>query len=269
VSGWDRKEVDRDQVTDVVGEERAPGLRRRGAPLRDHAGDGPFRHIDSQLQEFAMDSGGAPQGIRLSHSPDKSAGRYRASRSRGPFSTPPTLWTGKPRRTARGGAVSAGSPFACTRRAAGGGRGSRERAGGGRRRRMGRSRSRWSSALIMAGDCLRIRAERSTAYPPGRGSGEGQRFHCLRSADVEVREGPAYRDDLLDFRVTDCALGARRGGADRRTGSATGRWSSGLWGRDGADRRTGSATGQWSSGSPNRNTDAPLGTYRAPVQRTL
>jgi hypothetical protein len=100
----------------------------------------------------------------------------------------------------------------------------------------------------MAGDCLRIRAERSTAYPPGRGSGEGQRFHCLRSADVEVREGPAYRDDLLDFRVTDCALGARRGGADRRTGSAT---------------------GQWSSGSPNRNTDAPLGTYRAAVQRTL
>ena len=30
----------------------------------------------------------------------------------------------------------------------------------------GQSRSRWSSVLIMEGDCLRIRAERSTAYAP-------------------------------------------------------------------------------------------------------
>ncbi len=31
--------------------------------------------------------------------------------------------------------------------------------------RNGKSRSRWSSVLVMEGDCLRIRAERSTAYP--------------------------------------------------------------------------------------------------------
>jgi hypothetical protein len=34
VSGGHREEVDGDQVADVVREERAPGLRRRGAPLR-------------------------------------------------------------------------------------------------------------------------------------------------------------------------------------------------------------------------------------------
>jgi hypothetical protein len=30
-----REEIDRDQVPDVVGEERPPGLRRRGVPLRE------------------------------------------------------------------------------------------------------------------------------------------------------------------------------------------------------------------------------------------
>ena len=33
--GGHREEIDGDQVPDVVGEERAPGLRRRGAPLGD------------------------------------------------------------------------------------------------------------------------------------------------------------------------------------------------------------------------------------------
>ena len=169
VSGGHGEEVDRDQVADVVGEERAPGLRRRGAPLRDQPGDGALGHVDSELQEFAMDSGGAPQGIGRGHSRDQgadfgvtggrptpwaggrawssgrgtvaaaSAGRCRAPRSRGPFFQPrPHPGQRRPRRAGRYGAASAGSPSSCTRRAAGAGRGSRGRAGGGRRRGTGR-----------------------------------------------------------------------------------------------------------------------------------
>jgi hypothetical protein len=63
-----REEIDRHQVADMVGEERAPGLRRRGGPSRDQPGDGALGHLEAELQEFAMDSGGAPQGIRCSHS---------------------------------------------------------------------------------------------------------------------------------------------------------------------------------------------------------
>jgi hypothetical protein len=35
--------------------------------------------------------------------------------------------------------------------------------------------------------------------------------HPLGGADVEVRDDAAYRDDLLDWRFTDCALMARWG----------------------------------------------------------
>ena len=38
--GGHDEEVDRDQVGDMVGEERAPGLRGLGAPLRHEPGDG-------------------------------------------------------------------------------------------------------------------------------------------------------------------------------------------------------------------------------------
>jgi hypothetical protein len=47
---------------------RAHRLGGRQAPLGDQAGDGALGHIDTQLQELAVDSGGTPQGIRLSHS---------------------------------------------------------------------------------------------------------------------------------------------------------------------------------------------------------
>src|SRR5881296_3602490 len=32
--GWHREEIEGDQITDMVGEERPPGLRRQGAPLQ-------------------------------------------------------------------------------------------------------------------------------------------------------------------------------------------------------------------------------------------
>jgi hypothetical protein len=43
------EKIDRDQVADVIGEKRAPGLRRRGAPLRHQPGDRAFPHGDAQL----------------------------------------------------------------------------------------------------------------------------------------------------------------------------------------------------------------------------
>ena len=71
--GRHREEVDGDQVQDVVGEERSPGLGRRCAPLREQSGDRSLGHLDSQFEEFAMDSGGAPEGIRRGHSCDQGA----------------------------------------------------------------------------------------------------------------------------------------------------------------------------------------------------
>ena len=69
--GGDREEIERDQVLDVIGEERPPGLGRRGVPLREEPGDGALGHLDPQLLQLAMDSGGAPQGIRRRHPGDQ------------------------------------------------------------------------------------------------------------------------------------------------------------------------------------------------------
>jgi DDE family transposase len=69
--GGNREEIDGDQIPDMVGEERAPSLRRRYAPLRHQPGDGALSYVDPELQKFAVDSRGAPQGIRLSHSGDE------------------------------------------------------------------------------------------------------------------------------------------------------------------------------------------------------
>jgi hypothetical protein len=40
VSSGNGEEIDRDEVANMVGEERSPGLRGRRAPLREQAGDG-------------------------------------------------------------------------------------------------------------------------------------------------------------------------------------------------------------------------------------
>src|SRR4030095_10893284 len=66
------KEVDGDQVSDVVGEERPPGLRGLRAPLRHEAGDGALRDADAELQELCVDAGSTPQRIRLGHFHDES-----------------------------------------------------------------------------------------------------------------------------------------------------------------------------------------------------
>ena len=63
VSGGNGEEVDRPEVADMVDKERAPGLRRGYEALREQARDGALGDIDPKLQEFAMNSGGTPDGI--------------------------------------------------------------------------------------------------------------------------------------------------------------------------------------------------------------
>ena len=66
-SGRHGEEVDRDQVPDMVSEERPPDLRRLRTPLRDQARDGALGHVEAKLQELAMDSWGAPERVRGGH----------------------------------------------------------------------------------------------------------------------------------------------------------------------------------------------------------
>jgi hypothetical protein len=69
--GGDREEVERDEVLDMIGEERPPSLGGRGAPLQEQPRDSSFGHLDAQLEEFGMNSWGAPEWIRRGHSPDQ------------------------------------------------------------------------------------------------------------------------------------------------------------------------------------------------------
>jgi hypothetical protein len=71
LSGGNGKEIDRDQVADVVSEERPPGLTGLGTTLRHEAGDGTLGDVDVELQELAVDAGGIPQGIRRDHLSDE------------------------------------------------------------------------------------------------------------------------------------------------------------------------------------------------------
>jgi hypothetical protein len=70
-SGGHGKEVDRDQVPDMVSQERSPGLGGLGTALRDQARDGALGHVEAKLQELAMDSWGAPERVRGGHARDQ------------------------------------------------------------------------------------------------------------------------------------------------------------------------------------------------------
>jgi hypothetical protein len=62
--GGHGEEIDGDQIADVVREEGPPGLRRVGAPCRHEARHGALGHIDTQLEELAMDARGPTVGWR-------------------------------------------------------------------------------------------------------------------------------------------------------------------------------------------------------------
>jgi hypothetical protein len=70
--GCHRKEIEGDQIADMVGEERPPGLRRQGAPLRYKPRDGALGDVEPQPAKFPVNSRGAPQWIGRSHPCDES-----------------------------------------------------------------------------------------------------------------------------------------------------------------------------------------------------
>jgi hypothetical protein len=70
-SGRHGEEIGRDQVADVVGEERPLGLRGLGAPLGHEPGDGALGDTDAELQELPVDARGTPQGIRRGDFPNE------------------------------------------------------------------------------------------------------------------------------------------------------------------------------------------------------
>ena len=69
--GRNGEEIEGDQIRDVIGKERAPGLRGRCAALRDEPGDGALGHVEAELQQLPMDSRSAPERIGRGHSCDK------------------------------------------------------------------------------------------------------------------------------------------------------------------------------------------------------
>ena len=70
-NGGHGEEVDRDEVADVIGEERPPGLRGLGTTLRHEAGDGALGDVDAELEKLAVDARRTPQGVSGGHLPDE------------------------------------------------------------------------------------------------------------------------------------------------------------------------------------------------------
>ena len=67
----DHEEVDRDELADVIRQERAPGLGRRGTSTHHVCPDRGFRDRDAKLQEFAVDTRGAPGRVGVAHLADE------------------------------------------------------------------------------------------------------------------------------------------------------------------------------------------------------
>ena len=195
--GGNGEEVDRHEVPDMVGEERAPGLRGGCAPLRHQPGDGAFGHLEAQLQEFAMDSGRTPQGIGRGDSRDQSAdfgvdrraAHGGAAGERGPVvaeaSPLPSQHSGwshddegppppgphprqpDPEESISFDTASAGARSACTRRADGAARGFRGRAGDGRRRGTGRRAAGDGLGRVPTGFAIRQRMDGASSAGGG------------------------------------------------------------------------------------------------------
>src|ERR1700730_9713334 len=65
------EEIHRDQVVDVVRQERAPRL-RWGSPAPQHVFAHPgLPDVDAQLEQLAVDARGAPERILSAHSTDE------------------------------------------------------------------------------------------------------------------------------------------------------------------------------------------------------
>jgi hypothetical protein len=83
-SSWYREDVESDEISDMVVEERPPGLGRWKASLREQARDGAPADVEAKLQELAMDSWGAP-GVRCGHTAGERADLGVDGRATGPL----------------------------------------------------------------------------------------------------------------------------------------------------------------------------------------
>lgn len=77
----DHEEIGRDDLADVISQERAPGLRGRLAPAPHVFRDGRLRDVDPEFQQFAMNPRRAPTRVRLHHPADQRADVRRHDRS--------------------------------------------------------------------------------------------------------------------------------------------------------------------------------------------
>jgi hypothetical protein len=57
-----REEIEGDEISDMIGEERPPRLGWRCAPLRQQPGNGTLREGDAELEELGMDAWCTPEG---------------------------------------------------------------------------------------------------------------------------------------------------------------------------------------------------------------
>jgi hypothetical protein len=69
--GGDREEIEGDEISDMVGEERPPGWRRLGRTLGHEAADGTLGDVDAEPEKLAADAGRTPQGIGHGYLPDE------------------------------------------------------------------------------------------------------------------------------------------------------------------------------------------------------
>src|SRR5260370_10995353 len=75
---WDGEKVHRSNGLAMVSEERQPSLHRvwisRGSP--DPSRDTPFREIETQLEQFAMNAPRSPRWILCNHTEDQGANLF-------------------------------------------------------------------------------------------------------------------------------------------------------------------------------------------------
>ena len=86
---WDHEEVDRDELADVIRQEGAPGLGRRGPTTHHVVPNRGFSDRDAELEQLAVDARGAPGRVGAAHLADEFLNGARDAGPPGP--TRPTL----------------------------------------------------------------------------------------------------------------------------------------------------------------------------------